>query len=51
MKSHKMAAMGGDGIGPEVVDAASRALHVCAERDGEFQLEFQEFAWGRTRAC
>ena len=46
MRSYKIAAMGGDGIGPEVVDAAVRALKVCAERDGGFNLEFHDFDWG-----
>ena len=42
MKTHRIAAMGGDGIGPEVVDAAVEALKVCAERDGGFALEFTD---------
>src|SRR4051812_19598268 len=46
MKTYRIAAMGGDGIGPEVVDAAVQALKVCAERDGGFTLEFQDFDWG-----
>ncbi len=46
MRRHKIAAMGGDGIGPEVVDAAVEVLKVCAERDGQFTLEFQDFDWG-----
>ncbi|MGY4232943.1 tartrate dehydrogenase/decarboxylase/D-malate dehydrogenase [Bradyrhizobium sp. USDA 4449] len=46
MKTYNIAAMGGDGIGPEVVDAAIEALKVCAERDGGFQLNFTDFDWG-----
>ncbi len=46
MRTYKIAAMGGDGIGPEVVDAAVKALKVCAERDRGFTLEFQDFDWG-----
>src|SRR3954454_13928434 len=46
MKTYRIAAMGGDGIGPEVVDAAVQALKVCAERDGGFALDFQDFDWG-----
>jgi tartrate dehydrogenase/decarboxylase / D-malate dehydrogenase len=46
MRTYKIAAMGGDGIGPEVVDAAVEALKVCAERDGGFKLEFTDFDWG-----
>jgi isocitrate/isopropylmalate dehydrogenase len=40
--------MGGDGIGPEVVEAGVRVLKVCAERDGGFTLDFQDFDWVRT---
>src|SRR6185503_13479725 len=46
MRTHRIAAMGGDGIGPEVVAAGVEALKACAERDGQFQLEFQDFDWG-----
>ena len=46
MQSYRIAAMGGDGIGPEVVDAAVRVLKVCAERDGGFGLDVQDFDWG-----
>src|SRR5689334_3330049 len=46
MRTHTIAAMGGDGIGPEVVDAAVEVLKVCAERDGGFALEFRDFDWG-----
>ncbi|HEY6433015.1 MAG TPA: tartrate dehydrogenase [Acetobacteraceae bacterium] len=46
MRSYKIAAMGGDGIGPEVVGAGVEVLKVCAERDGGFTLDFQDFGWG-----
>src|SRR6516162_9842620 len=46
MKSYRIAAIGGDGIGPEVVAAGLEALAVCAERDGGFGLEVTEFDWG-----
>ena len=46
MRTYKIAAMGGDGIGPEVVEAGVQALKVCAERDGGFTLDFQDFDWG-----
>jgi len=46
MRSYNIAAIGGDGIGPEVVDAAISALKVCAERDGGFTLDFENFNWG-----
>jgi len=31
MRTHKIAALGGDGIGPEVVEAGLEVLAVCAE--------------------
>jgi tartrate dehydrogenase/decarboxylase/D-malate dehydrogenase len=46
MRTYKIAAMGGDGIGPEVVQAGIQVLKVCAERDGRFTLDFQDFDWG-----
>src|SRR6201982_2128804 len=46
MRTHRIAAMGGDGIGPEVVAAGVQALKACAERDGQFKLDFRDFDWG-----
>src|SRR5215467_12779733 len=46
MKTFSIAAIGGDGIGPEVVDAAVQTLKVCAVRDGGFKLSFRDFDWG-----
>ena len=46
MRSYRIAAMGVDGIGPEVVGAGVEALKVCAERDGGFTLAFTDFDWG-----
>jgi tartrate dehydrogenase/decarboxylase/D-malate dehydrogenase len=46
MPRYKIAVMGGDGIGPEVVRAGVQVLKVCAERDGRFALDFQDFDWG-----
>ena len=46
MRIHRIAAMGGDGIGPEVVAAGVEALMACAERDGGFTLEVHDFDWG-----
>jgi tartrate dehydrogenase/decarboxylase/D-malate dehydrogenase len=46
MRTYKIAAMGGDGIGPEVVEAGVQVLKVCAERDGGFTLDVQDFKWG-----
>ena len=46
MRSHKIAAIPGDGIGPEVIAAGLEVLEVCAERDGGFKLDVTHFDWG-----
>ena len=46
MRTHRIAALGGDGIGPEVVEAGLEVLAVCAERDGGFAIEVERFDWG-----
>jgi tartrate dehydrogenase/decarboxylase/D-malate dehydrogenase len=46
MRVHKIAAIGGDGIGPEVIAAGLEALGVCARRDGGFSLAVEHFDWG-----
>ncbi len=46
MRNYRIAAMGGDGIGPEVIAAGVEALKVCVERDGGFTLDFTDFDWG-----
>jgi tartrate dehydrogenase/decarboxylase/D-malate dehydrogenase len=46
MRSYRIAAIPGDGIGKEVVAAGLRVLTVCAARDGGFDLEVRHFAWG-----
>jgi tartrate dehydrogenase/decarboxylase / D-malate dehydrogenase len=46
MRTHRIAAIGGDGIGPEVIAAGLEALAVCAERDGGFTFDVTHFDWG-----
>ena len=46
MRTHKIAAIPGDGIGPEVIAAGLEVLKVCAERDGGFELAVTDFDWG-----
>ena len=46
MRTHRIASMGGDGIGPEVVAAAERVLEAVAAADGGFALDFARFDWG-----
>jgi len=45
MKTYKIAAMGGDGIGPEVIDAGVEVLEALAKGSGKFAFKFQDFPW------
>lgn len=45
MRSHRIAAIPGDGIGKEVVGAARQALDAVARLDG-FSLAWESFEWG-----
>ena len=46
MKTYKIAAIPGDGIGKEVIGAGLEVLQALARRDGGFALETREFDWG-----
>ena len=46
MKTYKLAAIPGDGIGTEVVSAGVDVLQAIAERDGEFTFKVDAFDWG-----
>ncbi|MEP6716007.1 MAG: tartrate dehydrogenase [Terriglobia bacterium] len=46
IRTHKIAAIPGDGIGKEVIAAGLEVLAVCAAVDGGFALEVQHFDWG-----
>jgi tartrate dehydrogenase/decarboxylase/D-malate dehydrogenase len=46
MKTYKIAAIPGDGIGTEVVAAGVQALEASARRDGGFALKVDHFDWG-----
>ena len=46
MNAFRIAVIGGDGVGPEVVGEGVRVLRVAAELDGSFELTFEEFPWG-----
>ena len=46
MKSYRIAAIPGDGIGKEVVPACQHILAALCHKEKSFQLEFQEFDWG-----
>lgn len=46
MKKFKIAAVPGDGIGPEVIDAGVEVLQAAAAAGAGFALEFEHFPWG-----
>jgi tartrate dehydrogenase/decarboxylase/D-malate dehydrogenase len=46
MRTHKIAAIGADGIGPEVIAAGLKVLAVLQERERDFTLEVESFPWG-----
>jgi tartrate dehydrogenase/decarboxylase/D-malate dehydrogenase len=46
MRSYRIAAIPGDGIGTEVIAAGIKVLDVLAQRDGAFQFAFDHFDWG-----
>ena len=49
MRTHKIAAIPADGIGPEVISAGLEVLQVLARADGAFSLEVEHFDWGTER--
>ena len=48
MKTYRIALYPGDGIGPEVVDAALEVLAAAERTLGGFHLDCQRFDWGMT---
>jgi tartrate dehydrogenase/decarboxylase/D-malate dehydrogenase len=46
MRDLRIAAIGGDGIGPEVIEAGCRVLEATARADGGFACRFERFDWG-----
>jgi tartrate dehydrogenase/decarboxylase/D-malate dehydrogenase len=49
VRTHRIAAIPGDGIGKEVVAAGLEVLLACAERDGRFALDITHFDWSSER--
>ncbi len=49
MKNYRIAAIGGDGIGPEVIGAGLEVLDALARKDGGFRFDFESFDWGSER--
>jgi tartrate dehydrogenase/decarboxylase/D-malate dehydrogenase len=45
MKTYKIAAIGGDGIGPEVIEAGIEVLVALAKSEGKFKFEFDRLPW------
>ncbi len=46
MKTHRVALYPGDGIGPEVTDAAVAVLAAAQKKSTTFDLAFERFDWG-----
>lgn len=46
MKTYKIAAIPGDGIGTEVISAGIEVLHALAKRDGGLDFQVDDFDWG-----
>ncbi len=46
MKTYNIAAIPGDGIGTEVVNAGVEVLKALAKREGSFAFHFDHFDWG-----
>jgi len=49
VRTYKIAAIPGDGIGKEVVGAGLEVLKTCAARDGGFALNVTHFDWSSER--
>ena len=48
MDRYKLAIIGGDGIGPEVIAAALTVLDACEQRFG-FETEREQIGWSSAR--
>lgn len=46
MKTYRIAAIGGDGIGPEVIEAGCEVMNAVAARDGGFAFQVETLPWG-----
>src|SRR6202167_3445779 len=46
MKTYKIAAIPGDGIGTEVIAAGVEVMDAIAKRDAGFTFKFDHFDWG-----
>ncbi len=48
MRTHSIAAIPADGIGPEVISAGVRVLEALAKRAGDLAFNVETFDWDRT---
>ncbi|QKC95540.1 tartrate dehydrogenase [Mesorhizobium sp. NZP2298] len=46
MASHKIAVIGGDGIGPEVIEAGVKVLEALTVAEPDLAFDFKRFDWG-----
>jgi isocitrate/isopropylmalate dehydrogenase len=46
---YKIAQIGGDGIGPEVINAGVRVVNAAAKKLGTFKVDFNELDWSSDR--
>jgi tartrate dehydrogenase/decarboxylase/D-malate dehydrogenase len=46
MKTHRIAAIPGDGIGKEVIPAGQQVLQALAAADGGFAIDVEHYGWG-----
>ena len=46
MAVHRVAVIGGDGIGPEVIDQAVRAADAAARKFDKAELSWNRLPWG-----
>src|SRR5688500_9105836 len=46
MGAHKIAVIGGDGIGPEVIEAGCRVLECLSDVETSRSFSFRRFDWG-----
>ena len=49
MRTYRIAAIPGDGIGKEVIGAGVEVLEACARRDGGFAVAFDHYDWSSER--
>ena len=49
MRTHRIASIPADGIGPEVIEAGLEVLDALAARMGDFRLDVTRYDWGSDR--